>query len=164
MNARHLILALASSLLVAGCVSTPRIAVTGPSAFAAGTATYRLADGEADEPAADAVRRALSARGWRETADRPAWQIEASYAVRPQKTGVYTDEGARQGEWTTAPVTPQWWSAGRKAHVLILTLNSLGEAQNLRRVEARAVVADRKAEATLEALAQAVAAELPPAG
>ena len=153
-------LALTVVLLLAGCASAPRVEVVAPSAFAAEAATYRLADPASDD-ATQAVKRRLAERGWRETATAPDWIIDVAYGVRSQKTGAFTDEAAREGQWTTSPVLPQWWANGRKLHVLSLTLNKPGAAPVVHEASARTVVGDRKASMALEALAEAVVAELP---
>lgn len=152
--------ALAAAALLSGCASGPRVEAVGPGVFSPGAATYRLADPESE--AASAVKRQLAANGWRESATAPDWIIDVAYGVRPQKTGAFTDNAAREGEWTTPPVLPQWWTSGRKLHVLALTLNRGGTEPGLYEATARTAVGDRKAPAALDALAAAVVAELPP--
>lgn len=161
------LIALAAAVALSGCAMGPRIAVTSPAAFLPGAATYRLAVVDAGAPdvsaATAAVRRQLQARGWRE-GDRSAdWLIEVAYAVRPQRTGTFSDDAARQGEWTASPVLPQWWTTGRKTHVLSLTLNGPGAAPSVYEASAVTVVGDRRKDAALDALAGAVVAELPAA-
>ncbi|WEK58480.1 MAG: DUF4136 domain-containing protein [Candidatus Brevundimonas phytovorans] len=161
-----LLIALAAAAL-SGCAAGPRIDVTPPAAFQPGAATYRLAVPDAGAPdvtaATAAVRRQLQARGWREGDKSADWLIEIAYGVRPQRTGAFTDDAARQGEWTASPVLPQWWAANRKTHVLSLTLNGPGAAPTVYEASTRTVVGDRKQDAALEALAAAVVAELPEA-
>lgn len=82
-------------------------------------------------------------------------------AFAPSAPAPSPDDAARQGEWTASPVLPQWWSARRKTHVLSLTLNGPGAAPTAYQAQAVTVVGDRKTDAALEALAQAVVAELP---
>jgi hypothetical protein len=162
-----LLIALAAAAALSGCAAGPRIDVTPPAAFQAGAATYRLAVPDAGAPdvtaATAAVRRQLQARGWREGDKSADWLIEIAYGVRPQRTGAFTDDAARQGEWTASPVLPQWWSARRETHVLSLTLNGPGAAPTAYQAQAVTVAGDRKTDAALEALAQAVVAELPAA-
>ena len=153
-------LALIAVLLLAGCASAPRVEVVAPSAFAAEAATYRLADATSSD-AVDAVKRRLAVRGWRETATAPDWIIDVAYGVRSQRTGAFTDEAAREGQWTTSPVLPQWWARGRRLHVLSLTLNKSGAAPVVHEISASTAVSDRKASTALEVLAEAVVAELP---
>ena len=162
MTARFVTATALCAALLSGCATGPRIQVAGPSAFLAGAATYRLADAEAT-PAVEAVKRRLAARGWRETQTAPDWIIDVAYGVRPQKTGAFTDDAAREGEWTTPPVLPQWWANGRKLHVLTVTLNQAGTTPGVHSASARTTVGDRKAPAALDALAEAVVAELPAA-
>ncbi|MGH7020369.1 MAG: hypothetical protein ACREEY_10830 [Brevundimonas sp.] len=152
--------ALAAVVLLSGCATGPRVEAVGPGVFSPGAGTYRLADPVEGE-VVSAVKRQLAARGWRESATAPDWIIDVAYGVRPQKTGAYTDEAAREGEWTTPPVLPQWWANGRKLHVLALTLNRGGAQPGLYEATARTAVSDRKAPAALDALAEAVVAELP---
>ncbi len=162
------LIALAAAVALSGCAMGPRIEVTPPAAFQPGAATYRLAVADAGAPdvsmATAAVRRQLQARGWREGGKTSDWLIEVAYAVRPQRTGTFTDDAARQGAWTASPVLPQSWSASRKTHVLRLTLNGPGAATTSYEVQAVTVVGERKKDAALDALAEAVVAELPAAG
>ncbi|MFK0298563.1 hypothetical protein ACIQTU_05005 [Brevundimonas sp. NPDC090276] len=162
-----ILIALVSAVVLSGCATGPRIEVTAPAAFQPGAATYRLAVADAGAadvgPATAAVRRQLQARGWREGDKTSDWLIEVAYAVRPQRTGTFTDDAARKGEWTASPVLPQWWSTGRKTHVLSLTLNGPGAAPTVYEARAATVVGDRKKDAALDALAEAVVAELPAA-
>ena len=117
----RLALPLVSAAVLAGCASAPRVETQLSAAVPANVTAYRLLEAEtpseADRTAAEAVRQALAARGWREVDDKAAWRVETAYAVRPQKTGVFTDVDARQGEWTDAPRLPQWWSQGRQSHM-----------------------------------------------
>lgn len=167
MTARFLTVAAPSAALLAaaflsGCATGPRIEAVGPAAFSPGAATYRLAD-PVESEAVVAVKRQLAASGWRESAAAPDWIIDVAYGVRPQRTGAFTDEAAREGEWTTPPVLPQWWTNGRKLHVLTLTLNRAGTEPSVHEASARTAVSDRKAQVALDALAEAVVAELPAA-
>ena len=126
----RLALPLVSAAVLAGCASAPRVETQLSAAVPANVTAYRLleaeAPSEADRAAAEAVRQALSARGWREGDDKAAWRVETAYAVRPQKTGAFTDVDARQGEWTDAPRLPQWWSQGRQTHSLTVILTGPG--------------------------------------
>jgi len=159
------LIVLVPAVAVSGCTSGPRIEVASSGVLQSGAATYRLAAVDAEAPevgaATVAVRRQLHARGWREGDKTADWLIEVAYAVRPQGTGAFTDDAARHGEWTTSPVLPQWWAAHRKTHVLSLTLNGPGAAANTYQASARTAVGDRKQDAALEALAEAVVADLP---
>jgi len=87
----RLALPLVSAAVLAGCASAPRVETQLSAAVPANVTAYRLleaeAPSEADRAAAEAVRQALSARGWREVDDKAAWRVETAYAVRPQKTG-----------------------------------------------------------------------------
>lgn len=162
-----LLIALVSAVTLSGCATGPRIEVAPPGVFSPGAATYRLAVADAEAPdvaaATAAVRRHLQARGWREGDKTSDWLIEVAYAVRPQGTGAFTDDAARHGVWTTSPVLPQWWAANRKIHVLSLTLNGPGAAPTVYEARATTVVGDRKKDVALEALAEALVAELPAA-
>ncbi len=140
----RLALPLVSAAVLAGCVSAPRVETQLSAAVPANVTAYRLleaeAPSEADRAAAEAVRQALSARGWREVDDKAAWRIETAYAVRPQKTGVFTDVDARQGEWTDAPRLPQWWSQGRQTHSLTVILTGPGNEAGAYRASAVAIL------------------------
>lgn len=128
----RLALPVISAALLAGCASPPRVETVRSAAVPDAVTAYRLFEGEAptqtDRAAAAAVRQALAARGWREVDDKTAWRVETAYAVRPQKTGVFTDVDARDGEWTEAPRLPQFWSRRRQVHTLSLMLTGPGDA------------------------------------
>ncbi|WP_427791777.1 hypothetical protein [Brevundimonas diminuta] len=115
---------------------------------------------ESDLAAAQAVRQALAARGWREADSGAAWRVETAYAVRPQKTGVFTDADARQGEWTEAPRLPQWWSRGRDLHRLSVILTGPGDQTNVYRASASALLTRRQADSAQSLLAEAATASL----
>ena len=164
MNIRPVILAM-SAALVASCASTPRIDAALSAPLSASTTAYRLLEpetpNEADRVVVQAVRQALAERGWRETSDKDGWRVEAAYAVRPQKTGVFTDGDARDGAWTEAPRLPQWWSQGRSIHSLTVILTGPGNAPGAHRASAVAVMGRRQAASAPQTLAQAAAAQLP---
>lgn len=155
---------LIGAAVLAGCASTPRIEAQLSAAVPATPTAYRLLEAEApteaDRAAAQAVRQALAARGWREVEDKAVWRVEAAYAVRPQKTGVFTDVDARQGEWTEAPRLPQWWSQGRRTYSLTMILTGPGNEPGAYRASAAAVLGRRQAEAAPALLAEAAVAQL----
>jgi hypothetical protein len=157
---------LVGAALVTGCASTPRIEAQLSAAVPATVTAYRLVEAEtpteADRATARAVRQALETRGWREVSDGTAWRVEAAYAVRPQKTGAFTDIDARQGEWTDAPRLPQWWSQGRRVHSLTLILTGPGDELGAYHASAAAVLKRRQAETAPERLAEAAVAQLAP--
>ena len=160
----RLALPLVSAAVLAGCVSAPRVETQLSAAVPANVTAYRLmeaeAPSEADRAAAEAVRQALSVRGWREVDDKAAWRVETAYAVRPQKTGVFTDVDARQGEWTDAPRLPQWWSQGRQTHSLTVILTGPGNEAGAYRASAVAILGRRQAETAPGLLAEAAVAQL----
>lgn len=134
------------------------------AALPAKTTDYRLVEVEAptqaDRAIAEAVRGALAKRGWVEADDKTGWRVEAAYAVRPQKTGAFTDVDARQGEWTDAPHLPQWWSQGRQTHALTIILTGPGAEAGAYRASAVAVLGQRQAENAPTLLAEAAVAQL----
>src|SRR5690606_30327482 len=140
----RLALPLVSAAVLAGCASAPLVETQVSAAVPANVTAYRLLETEgpteADRAAAEAVRRALTARGWREVDDKAAWRVETAYAVRPQKPGVFTDDDARDGEWTEAPRLPQFWSRRRQVHTLSLILTGPGDAPGAYRVSATSVL------------------------
>lgn len=155
---------LAVAAVLAGCASAPRVETQRSAAVPASVTAYRLVEVEAptqdDRAAAQAVRQALAARGWREAADAAGWRVETAYAVRPQKTGVFTDVDARQGEWTDAPRLPQWWSQGRRTHSLTVILTGPGDEAGTYRASAVAVLGRRQADRAPGLLAEAAVAQL----
>lgn len=165
MLRRLLILSVAAASL-SGCASGPKVVTTPPAAFPAAATTYRLIEPEptsaTDQAVMAAVRDQLTARGWRETREAPAWRIETAYAVRPQKTGAYSEASARDGDWLDAPVVPQWWGRQRLTYSLTLTLHGPEAAPDAYHVGAATTVGERQADQALIALAGAVAAELKP--
>lgn len=155
----RLALPLVSAAVLAGCASAPLVETQVSAAVPANVTAYRLLETEepteADHAAAEAVRQALAARGWREVDDKAAWRVETAYAVRPQKTGVFTDEDARRGEWTDAPRLPQWWSQSRQMHSLTVILTGPGDEAGVYRASAVAVLGRRQAENAPGLLAEA---------
>lgn len=164
----HSILRLAPVLIgtavVAGCASTPRIETQAPTALPAGVTAYRFVEAEtpteADRAVSQAVRQALAARGWQEADGKAGWRVETAYAVRPQKTGLFTDIDARQGEWTEAPRLPQWWRLGRQTYRLTVILTGPGEEAGAYRASAVATLSRRQAETAPDRLAEAAVAQL----
>ncbi|MEN5146133.1 hypothetical protein [Brevundimonas diminuta] len=134
------------------------------SAVPDGVTTYHLVQVETptapDLATVEAVRQALTARGWIETDSKAAWRVETAYAVRPQKTGAFTDADARQGEWTEAPRLPQWWSRGRDLHRLTVILTGPGDQTNVYRASASAVLTRRQAGSGPSLLAEAATGSL----
>ena len=157
-------LSLISAAVLAGCASAPRVETRLSAAVPVAVTAYRLFEGEAptaaDRAASDAVRQALAARGWREVDDKTAWRVETAYAVRPQKTGVFTDVDARGGEWTEAPHLPQWWSRNRQIHSLSVILTGPGDEAGAYRASAVAVLGRRQADDAANLLAEAAVAQL----
>lgn len=164
--ARLLLILSAAAVALSACASGPDIVTTAPAAFPAAATTYRLIESEpasaTDQALLAAVRDQLTAKGWRETRDGPAWRIEAAYAVRPQATGAYSDASARDGDWLDAPIVPQWWGRKRLAHSLTLTLHGPEAAPGAYQASAATTVAPRQADAALPALAAAAVSELTP--
>ncbi|HBV11923.1 MAG TPA: hypothetical protein DEB60_02190, partial [Brevundimonas sp.] len=79
---------------------------------------------------------------------------------RPQKTGVFTDVDARDGEWTEAPHLPQWWSRNRQIHSLSVILTGPGDEAGAYRASAIAVLGRRQAGDAASLLAEAAVAKL----
>jgi len=160
----RLALPLISAALLAGCATPPRVETVRSAAVPDAVTAYRLFEGEAstetDRAAAAAVRQALAARGWREVDDKTAWRVETAYAVRPQKTGVFTDVDARDGEWTEAPRLPQFWSRRRQVHTLSLILTGPGDAPGAYRVSATSVLGRGEADEAPGRLADAAVSQL----
>lgn len=160
----RLALPLITVAVLAGCASPPRVETRLSAAVPDAVTAYRLLEGEAptetDRAAAEAVRQALAARGWREVDDKTAWRVETAYAVRPQKTGVFTDVDARDGEWTEAPRLPQWWSRNRQIHSLSVILTGPGDEAGAYRASAVAVLGRRQAGDAASLLAEAAVAKL----
>lgn len=166
MASRSLILSASAALLLTGCAWGPRVEVT-PVVLPTSAPTYRLIRAE---PATavnlaleGALRRQMQAHGWREVVDAPVWRVEAAYSVRPQKVGGYSDETARNEEWVAEPRIPQWWARQRLAHRLTVILNGPGDSPTVYQTSAAVTTHDRTPEATIESLAEAVAAQLKPA-
>lgn len=165
--ARHfLILSTVAAVSLSACASGPKVVTTPPTALPSAAPTYRLIAPEpttaADQAVMAAVRAQLAAQGWRETREAPVWGIEAAYAVRPQKTGAYSDVSAREGDWLDAPVIPQWWGTRRLTHSLTLTLHGPEAAPGAWHASATTTVGPRRADEALNLLAAAAAAELKP--
>lgn len=160
----RLVLPLISVAVLAGCASPPRIETRLSAAVPDAVTAYRLFEGEAptgtDRAAADAVRQALAARGWREVDEKAAWRVETAYAVRPQKTGVFTDVDARDGEWTEAPRLPHFWSRRRQVHTLSVILTGPGDEAGAYRVSATSVLGPGQADAAPGLLADAAVSQL----
>ena len=160
----RLVLPLVSAAVLASCASAPRVETQLSAAVPANVTAYRLLEAEtpseADRTAAEAVRQALAARGWREVDDKAAWRVETAYAVRPQQTGVFTDVDARQGAWTDAPRSPRWWSQGRQAYSLTVILTGPGDEAGAYRASAVAILGRRQAESAPGLLAEAAVAQL----
>lgn len=167
MNIRPVIL-LGGAAVLASCAATPRIDAALSTPLSASTTAYRLLEpetpSEADRIAAQAVRQALAARGWRETQGKDGWRVEAAYAVRSQTTGVFTDADARDGAWTQEPRRPQWWSQGRAVHSLTLILTGPENEPGAHFASAVAVMGRRQGATAPQALAQAAASQLPVGG
>lgn len=157
-------LPLIGASVLAGCASAPLVETHLSSTVPDAVTAYHLAHAEtptaSDLAAAAAVRQALSARGWRETDSKAAWRVETAYAVRPQKTGVFTDTDARQGEWTEAPRLPQWWSRGRDLHSLTVILTGPGDEAAAYRASASVVLGRGQADRAPGLLAEAAATKL----
>lgn len=166
MASCSLIVSASAAFLLAGCALGPGVETTSSAAFPATAATYRLVGTESasavDAAVASALRRQMGANGWRETGEDPVWQVEAAYAVRPQRTGNYSDVSAREEAWVAAPVLPQWWARKRQVHSLVVVLNG-PDGGPAHQASATVTVRDRDSDATLDLLAAAVAAELKPA-
>ena len=166
MASYPLILSASTVLLLAGCALGPRVEVASV-ALPESVPTYRLIRAEpstAENAAVEgALRRQMQANGWREVEHSPVWRVEAAYSVRPQKTGSYSDETARVEQWVAEPQIPQWWARKRRVHSLTVSLNGPGESPTTYRASAAVTVRDRAPEATIEKLAEAVAAQLQPA-
>lgn len=166
MARSFLILSAVAAVSLSACVSGPQVVTTPPAALPTAATTYRLIEPEAasaaDQPVLAAVRAQLAAQGWRETSAAPVWRIEAAYAVRPQKTGAYSDVSAREGDWLDAPVVPQWWGRKRLTHSLTLTLHGPEAAPDAYNASAAMTVGPRQADEALAVLAAAVVAELKP--
>ncbi len=150
--------------VLAGCASAPVVETRLSSAVPDGVTAYYLVQAEAptasDLAAAKAVRQALGASGWRETDSKAAWRVETAYAVRPQKTGVFTDADARQGEWTEEPRLPQWWSRSRDLHRLTVILTGPGDQPGAYRASAAVVLGRGQADRAPGLLAEAAATKL----
>lgn len=149
---------------LSGCASAPRIETQAPPALPAGVTAYRLVAAEtpteAERAVSRAVRQALAARGWHEADVSPRWRVETAYAVRPQKTGLFTDDDARQGGWTEAPRLPQWWRQGRHIHSLTVILTGPGDEPGAYRASAAATLTRRQGETAPDLLAEAAVAQL----
>ena len=167
MASSSLIVSVSAAFFLAGCALGAGIETTSPAALPASAATYRLIGAEpttaVDAAVASALRRQMGANGWRETAEDPVWQVEAAYAVRPQRTGSYSDVSARDEAWVATPALPQWWARKRQVHSLIVILTGPDASPARHQASATVTVRDRDLDATLDLLAAAVAAELKPA-
>lgn len=163
---RSFLILLAVAVSLSACASGPDVITTPPVALPVATTTYRLIEPEpasaADQALLAAVREQLTAKGWRETREAPAWRIEAAYAVRPQTTGAYSDASARDGDWLDAPIVPQWWGRRRLTHSLSLTLHGPEAAPGAYQMSATTAVGPRHSNEALALLAAAVVAELQP--
>lgn len=157
-------LPLIGASVLAGCASAPLVETHLSSAVPDGVTAYYLLQSEtptaSELAASDAVRQALAARGWRETDSKAAWRVETAYAVRPQKTGVFTDTDARHGEWTEAPRVPQWWSRGRDLHSLSVILTGPGDQAGAYNASADVVLGRGQAGRAPALLAEAAATKL----
>ena len=166
MASRSLIVAASTALLLAGCAWGPRVDITSPAPLPTSATTYRLVEADpatgVDGAVAAAVRRQLQARGWRETREAPAWRMEAVYAVRPQKTGSYSDISAGEQAWVVEPRLPQWWGRGRQVHSLTLILIGPGDSTTVYQSAAVATARPRDPDAMIERLAEAAAGALAP--
>ena len=160
-----LILTLAAVSLSA-CAFGPDVVTTPPAPLPVAATTYRLIEPEpvstTDQTLLAAVRDQLAAKGWRETREAPVWRVEATYAVRPQTTGAYSDASARDGDWLDAPVVPQWWGRKRMIHSLTLTLHGPEAAPGAYQTSATTTVGSRQADGALRLLAAAAVSELKP--
>lgn len=161
-----LILSAVAAVSLSACASAPKVVATPPTALPSTAPTYRLIAPDpvsaADQAVQTAVRAQLDAQGWREAREAPAWRIEAAYAVRPQKTGTYSDASAREGDWLDAPVVPQWWGAKRLTHSLTLTLHGPEAEPGTYQAGAVTTVGPRRTDEALDLLAAAAVAELKP--
>lgn len=157
-------LPLIGASVLAGCASAPLVETHLSSTVPDAVTAYHLAHAEtptaSDLAAAAAVRQALSARGWRETDSKAAWRVETAYAVRPEKTGVFTDTDARQGEWTEAPRVPQWWNRRRDLHSLTVILTGPGDEAAAYRASAAVVLGRGQADRAPGLLAEAAVTKL----
>jgi hypothetical protein len=167
MTSRFLIVSASTALLLAGCAWGPRVETTPPVTLPVTAGTYRLIGAESatavDVAVASALRRQLQAKGWRETAEAPVWRVEAAYAARPQKIGSYSDVSARDEAWIAAPALPQWWVSKRRVHSLTVILTGPGDSPTTYQASAAVTAREQNPDATIEVLAEAVAAELKPA-
>lgn len=166
MASRSLIVSASAAFLLAGCAWGPRVEMTPAAALPASEATYRLIGVEpataVDTAVASALRRQLQANGWHETGEASVWRVEAAYAVRPQKTGSYSDVSARDEAWIAAPALPQWWARKWRVHSLTVILTGPDNSPTTYQAGAAVTVRDRNPEATIDLLAEAIAAELKP--
>lgn len=166
MARSFLILSAVSVVSLSACASAPKVVASPPAALPGSALTYRLTASEplsgSDQAVLAAVREQLAARGWRETREAPVWRIETAYAVRPQKTGTYSDASAHAGDWLDAPVIPQWWGLKRMTHSLTLTLHGPEAEPGTYQAGAVTTVGPRRADEALGLLAAAAVAELKP--
>lgn len=151
------------AFLLASCAATARV-TTAPVVLPAGDRTYHLVRSEPattrDAAVEAAVHRQMQAHGWREAEEAATWRLEAAYSVRPVKIGGYSDASARAEAWVAEPLSRSWWSRGRSAHGLSVSLIGPGEGEQIYQVGAVVTAGAKNPETTLDALAERVAIEL----